>query len=56
MKRLAAVLLLGLLTACGPVYGSCAEVQRAGAAPLLRDQDGYRAALDGDGDGVACDR
>src|SRR5207302_1787123 len=28
----------------------------AGAAPLLRGEPGYRAGLDRDGDGVACER
>jgi hypothetical protein len=35
-------------------YANCAAVRAAGKAPLLRDQPGYRAALDGDGNGVAC--
>ncbi|MER3450079.1 MAG: hypothetical protein C4315_10030 [Chloroflexota bacterium] len=36
--------------------GSGAEARSAGAAPILRGQTGYREALDGDGDGVACER
>lgn len=36
-------------------YGSCAEAKAAGAAPLFAGQSGYRAALDRDKDGVACE-
>ncbi|MDA2893346.1 excalibur calcium-binding domain-containing protein [Mycolicibacterium sp. BiH015] len=39
----------------GAYYSSCAEARRAGAAPLYAGQPGYRAALDRDGDGVACE-
>jgi micrococcal nuclease len=35
-------------------YSSCSSVRAAGKAPLLRGQPGYRAALDGDHNGVAC--
>ena len=38
------------------VYKSCAEVRAAGKAPLHRGDPGYSAALDRNGDGVACDR
>lgn len=36
-------------------YESCADARAAGAAPLHRGEPGYRAALDKDGDGVACE-
>lgn len=36
-------------------YENCAEVRAAGRAPLHRDDPGYRAGLDRDGDGWACD-
>ncbi|WP_412026662.1 thermonuclease family protein [Deinococcus yunweiensis] len=36
-------------------YRSCAEARAAGRAPLRRGQPGYSAALDRDGDGVACE-
>jgi hypothetical protein len=36
-------------------YKSCAEARAAGAAPLHRGDPGYRAGLDGDGDGTACE-
>jgi beta-lactam-binding protein with PASTA domain len=36
-------------------FGSCADARAAGAAPLYAGQAGYRAALDRDGDGVACE-
>ncbi|SDI91210.1 Protein of unknown function [Frankineae bacterium MT45] len=36
-------------------YANCAAVRAAGKAPLYRGQPGYRAALDRDNDGVACE-
>jgi hypothetical protein len=36
-------------------YANCSAAKAAGAAPLYRGQPGYRAALDRDGDGVACE-
>ena len=36
-------------------YANCDAVRAAGAAPLYRGQPGYRAALDRDNDGVACE-
>jgi hypothetical protein len=36
-------------------YASCSEARAAGAAPLHRGEAGYREAMDGDGDGVACE-
>ncbi|GAA4868789.1 excalibur calcium-binding domain-containing protein [Pseudonocardia benzenivorans] len=36
-------------------YKNCSAAKAAGAAPLLRGRPGYRAALDRDGDGVACE-
>jgi hypothetical protein len=63
--RVVVALLAMALTACQPdartdettpSYQSCAEAQAAGDAPLRRGRDaGYRRALDGDGDGWACD-
>jgi hypothetical protein len=35
-------------------YANCSEARAAGKAPLLSGQPGYRAELDPDGDGVAC--
>ena len=37
-------------------YANCDAVRAAGAAPLYRGQPGYRAGLDRDGDGVACEK
>lgn len=37
-------------------FANCAAVREAGAAPLTSGTPGYRAALDRDGDGVACDK
>lgn len=36
-------------------YKNCTEVREAGKAPLHKDQPGYRAGLDRDGDGIACE-
>ena len=36
-------------------YATCAAAKAAGAAPLRRGQPGYRAALDRDNDGIACE-
>ncbi|KQN01773.1 hypothetical protein ASE82_14125 [Sphingomonas sp. Leaf230] len=36
-------------------YSGCRAVRAAGAAPLHRGQPGYRAGMDGDGDGIACE-
>lgn len=36
-------------------FSSCAEARAAGAAPLRRGDPGYRAGLDRDDDGVACE-
>ncbi|MFP3714499.1 DUF1524 domain-containing protein [Puerhibacterium sp. TATVAM-FAB25] len=36
-------------------YAGCSEARAAGAAPLHRGEPGYREAMDGDGDGVACE-
>jgi hypothetical protein len=37
-------------------YNSCAEVRAAGKDPIYRGQPGYRSGLDGDSDGIACDK
>ena len=39
----------------GPNFRSCREARAAGAAPMYRGQPGYNPALDGDGDGIACE-
>jgi hypothetical protein len=36
-------------------YANCTDAKAAHAAPLYRGQPGYRAALDRDNDGVACE-
>ena len=36
-------------------YSGCREARAAGAAPLHRGDPGYRAEMDGDGDGIACE-
>lgn len=38
-----------------PLYHSCREARAAGAAPMYRGQADYNPALDGDGDGIACE-
>jgi hypothetical protein len=37
-------------------YASCADAKAAGAAPIYAGQPGYRAGLDRDNDGTACDK
>lgn len=37
-------------------YTNCAAVRAAGAAPIYAGQPGYRAGLDRDHDGVACEK
>ena len=39
----------------GAYYRYCSDARAAGAAPLYRNQPGYREGLDRDGDGVACE-
>lgn len=36
-------------------YKNCTAARAAGAAPLMRGEPGYRAALDRDNDGIACE-
>ena len=36
-------------------FAGCKAVRAAGLAPLYRGQPGYRAEMDGDGDGIACE-
>ncbi|MDP2087311.1 MAG: excalibur calcium-binding domain-containing protein [Gemmobacter sp.] len=38
-----------------PYYANCAAARAAGVAPLRRGDPGYRAKLDRDGDGIACE-
>lgn len=42
-------------TAVPPLYADCDAARAAGKAPIALDQPGYRAALDSDGDGLACE-
>lgn len=37
------------------LFRNCDDARAAGAAPLYRGQPGYRAEMDGDDDGVACE-
>jgi hypothetical protein len=39
----------------GDSWGGCNDARAAGTAPIYRDEPGYRAEMDGDGDGVACE-
>jgi hypothetical protein len=46
----------GPVTGGGDVYyANCTAARAAGAAPIYLGQPGYRSALDGDKDGVACE-
>jgi endonuclease YncB( thermonuclease family) len=38
-----------------PYYPNCAAARAAGVAPIKRGEPGYRAGLDRDNDGVACE-
>lgn len=38
------------------IYNSCKEANAAGAYNIKRGEPGYSAKLDGDGDGIACER
>jgi hypothetical protein len=38
-----------------PYYHRCADARAAGVAPILRGEPGYRAPLDADNDGIACE-
>ena len=37
-------------------YANCTDAKAAGAAPIYSGQPGYRAGLDRDNDGIACDK
>lgn len=45
----------GTLSGDPVFYSGCREVRAAGAAPLNRGEPGYRSAMDGDDDGIACE-
>jgi len=36
-------------------YTKCADARAAGAAPIYKDDPGYRPALGRDNDGIACE-
>jgi hypothetical protein len=40
----------------GSYFKSCDAAKAAGAAPMRRGEPGYRAGLDRDDDGIACDK
>lgn len=39
----------------GDEWGGCNDARAAGTAPIYRGEPGYRANMDGDGDGIACE-
>jgi hypothetical protein len=39
----------------GDHWSGCNEARASGTAPIYRDEPGYRAEMDGDGDGIACE-
>jgi len=39
----------------GDLWGGCRDARAAGTAPIYRGEPGYRAGMDGDGDGIACE-
>lgn len=36
-------------------WTGCGDARAAGTAPIYRGEPGYRAEMDGDGDGIACE-
>ena len=40
----------------GAYYSGCNDARAAGVAPIYAGEPGYRPEMDGDGDGVACER
>ncbi len=40
----------------GGAFANCSAAREAGAAPVRRGQPGYGPHLDGDGDGIGCER
>ena len=40
----------------GTYYANCKEARAAGAAPIYQGEPGYRAELDRDHDGIACEK
>lgn len=45
----------GMFSFRGPYYASCREAFQDGRANIRRGEPGYRAALDADNDGLACE-
>lgn len=39
----------------GDAWGGCDTARAAGTAPIYRGEPGYRADMDGDDDGIACE-
>ncbi len=39
----------------GDNWGGCNDARAAGTAPIYRSEPGYRADMDGDHDGIACE-
>lgn len=39
----------------GDYWSGCNKARAAGTAPIYRGEPGYRDAMDGDGDGIACE-
>lgn len=39
----------------GDSWAGCDQARAAGSAPIYASEPGYRAGMDGDGDGIACE-
>lgn len=39
----------------GDYWHGCDDAREAGTAPIYRGEPGYRAEMDGDEDGIACE-
>ena len=37
-------------------WGGCNDARASGTAPIYHGEPGYREDMDGDGDGIACER
>lgn len=40
----------------GDHWGGCNDARAVGTAPIYRGEPGYDEKMDGDGDGIACER
>jgi hypothetical protein len=46
---------MSTVRAADSYYPNCTAARDAGVTPIMRNEPGYRAALDRDNDGIACE-